>query len=100
MTTHQNVAGFRCSVSNVEYLPQEIKLPFWVEKSIRLIQQDQAIAVFEQFDDGIDVNRLELTVTEQIRLATAVLTDEYIDETRAVETQRKVPQVLVVAYRN
>lgn len=34
---------------------------------------------------------------EQIRLATSVLTDEYIDKSRAFETQREILQVFVVA---
>lgn len=37
---------------------------------------------------------------KQIRFATAVLADEHIDKARAVETQREVLQILVVADEN
>jgi hypothetical protein len=45
------MAGLGRSIGYLENLPEKIKLPFWMQESIRFIKQDEAIAVLEQFDD-------------------------------------------------
>src|SRR5260370_3463978 len=54
-----------CSgISDLEYLFKKFKLPFWVEEGIRLIQQREAVPVFEKLDDRVDVHGLKLAVAE------------------------------------
>ena len=43
---------FRCRISDVEDLPQELKLAIQGEEKHPFIQQDQAIAVFKEFDNA------------------------------------------------
>ncbi|MNN37430.1 hypothetical protein D3C81_1513800 [compost metagenome] len=55
---------FGCSISDLENLFEEVELPFRVQKSIRLVEKSEAVAILEQLDNGVDVNRLELAVAE------------------------------------
>ena len=63
MSAQQHMATFSC-VGDLENLFQKFELPFWVKEGIRFVQENDAVAVFEEFDDGIDVDGLELAVAK------------------------------------
>ncbi|MNH23793.1 hypothetical protein D3C79_837050 [compost metagenome] len=64
VAAHQYMVIFGCSISDLENLFEEVELPFRVQKSIRLVEKSEAVAILEQLDNGVDVNRLELAVAE------------------------------------